>query len=326
MKRITVFALTLGLILLGSSACGPKVGAPAGAAKPEDVLKYLPQNSQGVFFVDIHRAMATEVTEKFLNDDDTLSKYQEFVQKSGIDPKEDIFYAAIAILSGNLGENQEGAAVINMRYDKDKVLALIEEEGKEEIKTEEYNGFTMYTTEKEEGENAWSFLDASNIVVGNTESIKTCIDVMQKSKENVLKNAELADVLKRTDKNTLFWGAMLIPQEEVAKATEGNARLKPLENLKALILNFDYKNAAILVKIKAESDNPDGNKQIADLLNGLKAMGAMMIPEDKPELGDLLSSITVSFGDDFVMIEANLPEEVIESLKSEIPGMKKEEK
>ena len=321
MKRTTVFALTLSLILLGASACGPKAGAPAGSAQPEDALKYLPQNSQGVFFVDIHRAMATEVTEKLLSDEDTLGKYQEFMQKSGIDPKQDISYAAVAIMAGGIGEEQEGAAVINMRYDKDKVLAYIKEEGEKELQTSDYEGFTLYTTEDEE-DNAWSFLDDSHIVLGNTASVKACIDVMQKTKDNVLKNAELTDVLKRTDKDTLFWGAILIPKEEVAKVTEEDARLKPLENVSALILNFDYKNA-ILAKIKAESADPDGNKQIADLLNGLKAMGAMMIPEDKPEFGDLLNSISITFGDDFVMIDANIPEAVIESLKSEIPGVEK---
>lgn len=324
MKRTTVFALSLSLILLGASACGTKAGAPAGSAQPEDVLKYLPQDSQGVFFVDIHSAMGTAVAEKMLSDDETLSKYQEFVQKSGVDPKQDIFYAAVAVMSGGIGEDQEGAAIINMRYDKEKILALIKEEGKKELQTADYAGFTMYTPEEEE-DSAFSFLDDSNIVVGNPESVKACIDVMQKTKDNVLNNTELADILKRTDKDTLFWGAMMIPQEEVAKVTEQDSRLEPLKNLSALILNFDYKNAAILAKIKAESDDPDGNKQIADLLNGLKAMGAMMIPEDKPEFGDLLDSITVSFGDDFVMIDANIPDTVLESLKSEIPGVEKEE-
>ncbi len=332
MKKFTVYSLIIGLALLGTVACGPKDTAQAGSAKPEDVLKYLPVEAQGVFFIDVHRAMSTDVASKLIEDEENSEKFLEFVNKTGIDLKEDIFYAAIGVLSGGLGGNQQGAAVINLRYDKAKVLAFMEEKAEGDFLTEDYNGLTIYSSKKKEedtdkqDEEAFAFLDTSNIVAGSTPGVKACIDVMMKTKDNVYKNQAVAAVLDRVDKNTMLWGAMLIPQDEMAKAAEGNPQLKPLEGMKAIILNFDHKNAQIAVKIKAENDNPDGNKQTAEMLTGLKAMAAMMIPEDKPELGELLGGISVTHGADHVMIEASIPDNLIQKLKAELPKQEKEEK
>lgn len=326
MKRTTMLSLVLGLILIGTIACGTQETAKAGSAKPEDILKLLPVESQGVFFVDIHRAMQTDLANKMIKEDDNYEEYMKFVEASGINPEEDIFYVAVGLLSGGLGGKQEGAAVVNLRYDKDKALAMIEEKVEGEIATEDYNGITVYSAEADDDEVFFAFLDASNVVIGNSGSVQSCIDVMQKTKDNVFKNEALAGVLDRADKGTIFWGAMLVPKEDMAKAAEGNPQLKPLQNMNALVLNFDHKNAMVTVKIKAEGDDPDANKQIADMLNGLKAMGAMMIPPDKPELNDLLNSVTVSHAADHVMIDASIPDEVLQKLKAELPTQEKEEK
>jgi hypothetical protein len=325
MKKATTLALVLGLIVLGTTACGPQETAKAGSATPEDVLKFMPVEAQGVFFVDIHRAMQTEVANKMIQEDENYEEYLKFVEESGIDPKEDIFYVAVGILSKSLGSDQQGAAVLNLRYDKDKILAMIEQKVEGEMATEEYGGVTIYTPKADE-EAVFAFLDASNVAIGNAGAVRNCIDVAQKTKDNVFKNEALAGVLDRADKSTIFWGAMMVPKEDMAKAAEENPQLRPLQNMNALVLNFDHKNAMMTVKIKAEGDDPDANKQIADMLNGLKAMGAMMIPPDKPELNDLLNAVTVSHAADHVVIDASIPDEVLQKLKEEIPIPEKEEK
>ncbi len=324
MKKMTILALVLGISLIGSTACATGETAKAGSASPEDVLKLLPADSQGVFFLDIHRAMQTEVAMKMIQEDDNYEEYLKFVEESGIDPKEDIFYVAFGLLSGSLGEDMDGAGIINLRYDKEKMLSMIEGKVEGEILTGDYNGVTVYSVKEDEDAN-WAFLDESNVVVGNERGVQGCIDVMQKSKDNVFQNEALAGVLDRAEKDTIFWGAMLVPKEDLAKAAEGNPQLSPLKNMNALVLNFDHKNAMMSIKIKAEGDDPDANKQIAEMLTGLKAMGAMMIPPDKPEFNDLLKSLTVSHGADHVLIDANIPDEVLESLKEQLPTEKKDE-
>jgi hypothetical protein len=267
--------------------------------------------------------MTTEIADDLIKEEDTYQKYQEFVTKSGIDPQQDIFYVAVGLISVGMGENQQGAAVVNMRYDREKLLSLVQEESEKEFTTEDYSGFTIYSVPEED--EVFAFLDDSNVVAGSAGGVKSCIDVMQGAKDNVFQNQALADVLSRTEKDTIFWGAMLIPQDELSKATEGNPQLKPLENMKAMILNFDHRNAQLMLRIRAEGDNAESNQQISEMLTGFKAMAGMMIPEDKPELGEILQGVTVSHGPDHVKIEATVSDQLIEKLKAELPGQGKED-
>ena len=65
------------------------------------------------------------------------------------------------------------------------------------------------------------------------------------------------------------------------------------------------------------SDDEAQNQQIVDLLSGLKAMGAMAATKD-PNVGELLNKIDISSTPDFVKIYANVPEELINKLKSKV--------
>lgn len=316
----TKLALLLGVIALVGISCQQGM-APAGSASPEDVLKYLPMDAQGVFFVDVHGALATGAADKLMQGEDEYEKYLEFVEKTGINPKEDVFYVAGAIVSEN-PKDQEGAAVINLRYEKEKILGLIEEEAEAPPVTQDFSGLTLYTWEDED-KNGFAFLDESNVVVGDIGSVKACIEVMQKNRDNVFKNPDLSALLDKTDKDTLFWGAMLIPPKALEEATADNSRLEALKSLTAVILNFDYRSSTLMANIKALSNDAAKNKQIAEMLTGFKAMGAMMATE-KPELGELLDAISITSGDDHVQITANIPQELLEKLKSELPEDVKE--
>jgi hypothetical protein len=69
------------------------------------------------------------------------------------------------------------------------------------------------------------------------------------------------------------------------------------------------------------------NKQTAEALNGLKALGAMASTE-KPEIGELVNKIEVTSSAEFVKIAANFPEELLTKLgaTSKPPETKPEEK
>ena len=111
MKRITAIGLVLCLALFCSVACKKEAGAPkAGTAEATDILNLIPVDVQGVFFVDVNKAMSTEFANKIIQEDEDYQKYQEFVEKSGIDPQKDIYYVALGIAGDLEGEDQEGVA------------------------------------------------------------------------------------------------------------------------------------------------------------------------------------------------------------------------
>lgn len=315
MKKIRVTGIFVFLLVFAISSCAKKAVAPkAGSAKADDMLTLLPQDSMGVIVFDVHKAMATEAAKKAFQEEKNLQKYQEFVQKTGIDPQKDIYFVAAALGRKVSPDEQNGVAVINLRYNKDTVVAAIKAQAPE-LKEENYNGFSVLTFERKEGKHPTSgvLLDDSNIVFGTEERVKAVIDLYQKKGENILKNQDLAPLFKTVKKDALVWSAIAFPPDAMKTLVSKNPMLSSLEDLKSLTMYFDYQNKAVLAEIKAMGGDEAKNKQIAELLNGLKAMGAIAAAKE-PAAGELLNKIEISSGADHVKIYANIPEELMTQL------------
>jgi len=141
------------------------------------------------------------------------------------------------------------------------------------------------------------------------------IDTYQKKTESVLKNEELAPLIKQTNQDALFWATVLIPPEALEQATSANPMLSSFVGINAASLYFDYKNKNIIAEIKVTGGDEAKNQQIVDVLNGFKAMGAMASTKD-PNVGLLLEKIEISSSADHVKVYANVPEDLISKLSS----------
>ncbi|MBN1221844.1 MAG: hypothetical protein JXB23_01255 [Candidatus Aminicenantes bacterium] len=333
MRKFSAISIALLLVIFAGISCGKKAEAPkAGSASPDDLLKLLPVNAKGVFFMNINQAMSIEAVDKAITTSKDYKKFQEFVETTQLDPRKDVYFAVLA-MTGDLGKKEEkGVAIINLKYDQDKILTLIKQKMKEEADVQEdveekeaaelieeqYNGKTIYQIDEDDQKVAFSFLDASNIILGSDAEVKTVIDIHQKKADNIFKNEALTKLLAQTSKESMFWGAIIIPSEAVSEATSGNPMLSNLEGLKAATIAFDYKNSSIIAEIKLLSGDAEKNQQIAKMLDGLKAMGGMLAAE-KPEIGELLGKIEISSSPEFVKLFANIPEELLAKLKTAVP-------
>lgn len=314
MKKLSVLGIFLILFTALFTSCAKQPSPPvAGSARVDDMLTLIPKDVQGVFFVDLHKAMTTEFADKTLKEEEAYEKYQEFVEETGIDPKKDIYFIVVAITEGMEEKEQKGAAILNLKYDKETLLAKVKEEEGELIE-EDYNGITIYSGENGD-KKVGAFLDDYNIILGNEKAVKAAIDTYQRKTENVLKNQELVSLINQTNKNAIFWGGLSIPPQAMEKAASQNPMFSAFEAVTAVTFYFDYQNKNIIAEIKVMSEDETKNKQIVDALNGFKAMGAMAAAK-KPEVGELLDKLEISSGPDHAKIYAALPEELINKLKS----------
>ena len=287
-----------------------------------------------------------------------LTDFQEFKAKTGIDPGKDINFIVGAITGKTEKGKEEGVGIINLTYDKDLLLSTIKEElakekeeehekqaeeehGEEEeheMIEEEYNGFTIYTVreeyeekeehaeeEKEHGKKhekggSFSFLDESNIAIGNENSVKSVIDVLQKKKENVFKNEGFSSLLTKIDKEAIFWGAAFIPTDAIKEAISEKPELVILEAVNAASVSLDYKNKNIIADIKIMSNDPTKNQELADNLNGYKSLGALIQIQDL-NMAEILDRIEITSFPDHVNIYTSFPEDlpqtIIDKLKME---------
>ena len=322
MKRHSAIALAMLLVVFGLSTCAKSTAPKAGTAKAADLLSLLPGASKGVIVIDVHRIMQTEAAAKAIAENKDKAKYDEFVQTTGIDPQKDVFYFVGALL-GDFGQKEmDGAGLVNLKYDKEKLLAILQKEGGE-MTSEEYNGFTVYKA-KASGEKqpvSGVFLDESNILFGTDAAVKQVVDVRQKKSDNVWKSESLSPLLKGMNTSAMVWGAFSVPQDTMKQASSQNPMLGAFSDIRSLLISFDYKDKNVLAEIKAMSPDAAKNKQMADTLNGFKALGAGAAAKE-PQLGELLGKIEIGSAGDHVKISAHIPEALLQSLSQKVKVQK----
>jgi len=327
MRKTLTWTGILLITALAFTACGPKAGPPkAGEAKAENMLAMLPVDCQGAFFVDVKRAMETDFVKKAIEQDEQGQKLQEFIDATGIDPQKDIYFMALG-LANIEGNNAEGAAVLNIKFDKDKALGFMKQKAEEEgqpMEETDYNGVTLYGWQEDDGEKVvLAFLDDANVAAGNVPAVQSIIDVVQKKKDSILKNEELQALLKSSNKKAMFWGGMLIPKDTMEQATSSNPMLSSLNSVNAVSMFFDYANENMEIEIRAMSSDAEKNSQVADFLTGIKGLGGMMAAEN-PEIGQIVNGITITSAEDHVKISATIPEALLKTVMEK--EMAKEQK
>jgi hypothetical protein len=324
MKKKAAIPLVLLLVVFGLSSCAKATAPKAGSAKAGDMLSLLPSASKGIIVIDIHRIMQTDAGAKAIAENENKAKYDEFVQTSGIDPQKDVFYFVGAVL-GDFGQKEMGGVgLVNLKYEKEKLLALLQKE-RGEMTTEEYNGFTIYKAAATGEKNPVSgvFLDESNILFGTDAAVKQVIDVRQKKTDNVWKSETLSPLLKGMNTSAMVWGGLSIPPDTMKQASSQNPMLGAFSDIRSIVMSFDYKDKNVLAEIRAMSPDEAKNKQMADALNGFKALGAGAAAKE-PQLGELLNKIEIGSASDHVRISANIPEALIQSLSKKMKVKKTE--
>lgn len=332
MRKSRFFACIVVISILAFASCEKKPGA-LGGASADSLLKLLPQSAQGVVLIDVQRGLSTTWMEKAFEENKANPKYLEFKAKTGIDPKKDIHYVAIAMSGQLAAKKQDAAVIINLTYDKNVLLEKLKAT-KGGITEGTYNGVPLFSaTEGENGKPAFgAFLDASHIVVGSEPMVKAVIDVFLKKADNVTKNEVLAKVIKTVDKNAMAWIAFALPPEVMKSMAGKSSMISGFENMNALTMSFDYKAKSLITDIRLIGGDKDKNKLLAEQITGIKALGAGFAAKD-PSVGELLNKIEISSGPNFVRIAADLPEELLQKLSKKaakkvegmIPSEKKAE-
>ncbi|MFW6131234.1 MAG: DUF3352 domain-containing protein [Candidatus Aminicenantaceae bacterium] len=329
MKKVSIIGISIIFVVFSFISCGKKAKAPeAGSASPEDMLSMLPADLTGVIVIDAHRAMTTKMVSDFIEKDENYKEYQEFIDKTGLDPQKDIYFLAVGI-SENIKEEDEEyvyggktkvGAVLNLKYDKESLLALIkekqEEEEKKELIEEQYKGFTLYTPEDEDEDFMMAFLDESNMALGTADGIKSVIDVYQKEAANVFKNENLYALISDVNRKAMVWGAFTLSEIRKETMVKDNPMFQALKGVSSIAMFFDYKNANLSAEIKVNSIDETKNKKVVEFLIGIKSFGAMAA-EENPEIGEIINKIEITSGTDHVKVSANIPEELLQKLKAE---------
>ncbi len=319
-KKALAMVLVLVMVLL-VPACKKKA---AGQMSSEGMLAMVPAGPVMLIGFNLQQIVSLKLFDKTLKEDwqknakagKAFKDYQDFTRQTGIDLQKDLYASVLAIYGDFDSKNPEIAGILNMKYDQGKLLAVFKDK-QVIISEEDYRGRTLYTLKSEEEgkqkDMRLCFLDKANIAFGTPLSVKKVIDLDQKQGQSVLKTAALMKHVEKLNKNGMFWLAVGSIPDKVKQQTGGGMMPVDLSKAEAFTAFADFRNKTLSGELRLISHNAEGNKQIADMLNGLKSLGAMGAAKE-PELGQLLNGIQLSSEADHVKLTFSLSEELMDKL------------
>ncbi len=330
-RNMKLTLLALLAIVLVSPGC-KKNEVTAGKASVDDMLSMLPENPAVVLSFDFHKFAAMDLFDKMIStksepageEKKIFEDYPDFAAKTGIDLKKDVFYFTFA-LYGNLAAGSEPPAVgvVNLKYDANRILDLLKQH-QQILGQETYNGITVYSVKEPEQKLVksgkdfrFAFLNRSNIALGTPDQVKLAIDLSKGKGVSAKKSKALGASLERIDRTAMFWMVFTaLPESVKSQPAAGGMLPVDLSKAESFLGVVDYRDKALSVEFQLISRDEPGNKQLADTLNGFKAIGVMGLGKDpkNAELGELLNGIVITASADSLKVKLALSEKVMTDL------------
>ena len=315
LSTIVVFS-TLVII----PGCGGKNTPAIGGTG--DLLSLLPNNAAAVFSVNVKKMSQLPFFDKMIQEAEKkednkpgkiFENYQDFVTKTGIDPKKDL-YAIVFGVYGKLGaKDNDVAFVVNLKYNKDTILALLKAKGAE-FTEETYKDVTLFKVKEEaEKQLAFAFLNDQLIAGGTPALLNQVIDLSKKIGKSIMDNAIMKTHLESLKSDAIISFVLGLPEE--AKKVHDSGMFKvDLSKAEAVKGFFDYENKTWKGELTLVSHNEEANQQLVSTLNGLK----MMASAAGPEVAELVNNMTLTASAHGVKLDVSLSEALLEKLQAKI--------
>jgi len=312
--------------------CGGKKADLKGTSA---LFSLIPDEAAGILSVNFKKLTRLDIFDKLVADmkkekpevaDEIFTSYQDFIDKTGIDPKTDLYALAVGLfgdvkMMGRSGEdvNEDMVAVIDLKYNQDKILNVIKMKGVN-FTEEKYSNAVLYKfTAKQSQMMALTFINEKTIAFGKADRVKTVIDLSSGKGKNIFDNEKKKSYLNDLKANSVLSFMFDFPEELKSSQQEGAPFKMDLSKAEAFLGYIDFDGSAWSGEIKLMSFNEEGNKQIVNMLNGLKGMGALA----GPEVAELINNIQLTSEANHIKLSFSLSNELLEKLREKAKEKKK---
>jgi hypothetical protein len=329
-KNVLLTATILFSAILVLMGCGGN-GNTAGGGDTNSLLSMLPADANSVMAFNFNKFAQTGFYDKMIekskgeqqdNNKTGFENYQEFIAKTGIDPKKDIHMAVIGVTGGAMPGTPGSNAVVVAQgnFTADKLLGFIKAEADKEDKSEgseitesDYNGIKMFSGVDRKGEGfAFSILKDGIMTFGSSDGVKKAIDVA-KGAANLLSNEGLKSHLDKLNSGAVFSMVSVLP-DEFKKVHDSGPFKFDMSKAEALTATIDRDGSSWALSITLVSHNEEGNNEIVAKLNGFKMMGAAL----GPEVGELINNIELFSSAHDVTLKVTVSDSLVDKLEKKI--------
>jgi hypothetical protein len=322
--------VVLGAAVVVSVGAVAAVGAlyldPARAAVgplPPQALS-LPAGTRYVMGLDVKRFVASPFYAKFspAGGARRLQAFSELEERTGIDPERDLDHVYVAgSQAGAPGRGGEGIVVVVGRFDRYKVARAIETE-KRGVTSKNVQGTTVYLFNENpsgRGSGAAAFLDDNTLVMGTQPSVEQVVTARARGEAPLRDNAALLGLLESVKPGSTFWmvGDQTLlsnmPKAIPGPGGAGTSQSIELPALKSLVVTGDL-DPQVSLDLTGEAADEAAARSLADVVRGFVALASLQANQ-KPELKQLASAVSVTTEASRVHVAARVPYDVLESLQ-----------
>lgn len=346
-------ALTVALVL---SACAtePRVSEPQGDV---DLFAYLPGPASVVGWVDFDALRGSTLAMTYLQDEELIGEadeeLQEFINKTGIDPRTDLKQIAMVAFDNEDGET-EGVVVGTVNFDRDRLLTALADSPTTsyrdhtiyELEPEEWEGMESEGEHGEEGEaehgeegdseygEVWVeaekepqpgylvIINDQTLMMGSETGVRFALDTAAGERPKVRDDSTTNDVIMGLPADDQIW---LVADDEawadeLAEMPEEGASPVPIplaaiEGVEVVTFAM-HMSDAMRLRMSGIAATEEDATMISQSMLGLLAMGKMMIQQAQPDLFNIVDrGLLIDSDNRAINIEANLSAEDIATLR-----------
>jgi len=291
-----------------------------------EAVAYLPPDSQAVFGMNVKKFIDSPMYARLqAKQGDQIGKdLQDFIAKTGVDPRKDISYIIAAGRSAD-GKKGTGVVIAQGTFNATAITNFINTQFTP-IRVD-YPGAVVLMIPEKDGssvDKGIAFMSDNEIALGEIGALKEVLDIRKDGKPGVLDNPTLGPLIRTLNPEEMFWFAG-DPTNVLAKAPANT----PLGgNLTAIVNVFGTLNITTEVAgtITVTAKDAVSAGKLADVAKGLLALGSLA-SDQNPDLAQLLAGVkieqiqnTSTRANDQIRLRINFPIDLLDKLQQMKPA------
>jgi len=294
----------------------------------------LPADTRFLIGIDVQRFVSSPFWERYGTQEGMRPKgLRDLEEKTGLDPARDVEQVVMAG-SGPVGSRTRPLLLAVGRFDPARIGETAKSAGGASVR--ELQGVPLYTFSASRAggtpeEATLAVLDRGTLLFGPTAKVEETVASRARGEVPLRQNTQLLGLVEKVKPGFTFWmvgDRTLLEQMPKAIPAPGaggsggagaSMALPPLE---ALTVTGDLDPQVSLAIVGQAVDDASATK-LADVVRGLVALVSLQA-QQKPELQQLTSAISVATEANRVLVSARLPYEMIDALRPK-PAPKAEE-
>jgi hypothetical protein len=312
-STVVVLGLVAGLGALWLNQARAAVGPLPGEAL------VLPADARFVMGFDVKRFTASPFYARFASERGMQPEaLRELEEKTGLNPARDVDQIVVVGTAG-AGKDAPGLALALGRFDLYKLGRALETEGKAHGLN--VGGVSVYTFKEDEARPvALALLSEDALLFGPRAQVEAAIASRTRGETPLKKNTVLMGLVEKVRPGSTFWmvgdQSLLagMPTSVPAPGASADGAAVSLPALKSLTVTGDL-DPQVSLSVTGEAADAVAAKNLADVVRGFVALMSLQA-QQKPELQQLASAVTVATEQNRVLVNARVPYELLDALRA----------